>query len=58
MTELGSTAGFPGVNIDATEFGAECTDSFTPPPVDKSLQDGNNVFYYQISAVTEESPIE
>ena len=58
MTELGSTAGFPGVNVDSTEWGTECTDAFTPVQVDKTLLKGNNVFYRPVSAVTEESPLE
>lgn len=56
--ETGSTAGNSGLNIDATEFFTECTDLFSEPVIEKTLEDGNSVFYYPVSAITEESPIE
>ena len=34
---IGSTAGFPGVNTDINEWCTEATDSFSPPIVEKNL---------------------
>ena len=34
---IGSTAGFPGVNTDTNEWCSEATESFSPPIVEKNL---------------------
>ena len=46
---IGSTAGFPGVNTDTNEWCSEATESFSPPIVEKNLLVRNLLLLLSVS---------